>query len=115
MASGYYSHQGWNTTSNDYHAHLERLERSPTVIHYPNVHRAFKNNFSREEQDEEQHKPSNKPGKKVQISEYVERIEEGRDGNYEVHHESIDVQAESFIRQKHKGFELCKWKTFKFQ
>ncbi|XWS47645.1 hypothetical protein CRYUN_Cryun13aG0001900 [Craigia yunnanensis] len=114
---------GWDTTSQDYHAHLSRMERMPTIIpgapQYPNVHKAFNNKYTfeeevefQEEQNRKQHSP--KSQKKVQVVEHVETIQETRDENCEVYEETaVDVDADGYIQQKHKGFELCKWKTFR--
>lgn len=43
------------------------------------------------------------------ITEVVDR----NNGRLEVHQESIDTEADGFIRLKHKNFELSKWETFK--
>ncbi|EOY20890.1 Uncharacterized protein TCM_012229 [Theobroma cacao] len=125
-SNGYTPRQnsGWDTTSQDYRAHLARMERQPTMIpgasQYPTVHKAFNNKYSSEEEvvefKEEHHQKQRSPKseKKVQIVEHVETIEETTDGNYEVHEETtVDVEAGGYIQQKHKAFELCKWKTFK--
>lgn len=83
----------------------------PDAPRYPNVFRALNNRVAHEEEPEEnshkeclvqkQQSPT-KPHKKVQIAEQDKIIED-----------SIDAETDGFIRQKHKGFELCKWKTFK--
>ncbi|KAL4279390.1 hypothetical protein GQ457_03G015490 [Hibiscus cannabinus] len=91
---GYFPRQssGWDTTSQDYQAHLSRMERLPTMIpgapQYPNVHRAFNNRAAFPEQDEQS--SSAKSQKKVQV---------------------LDPAGEAQL--KNKGFELFKWKTFK--
>lgn len=43
------------------------------------------------------------------ITEVVDR----KNGKFEVHQDSIDAEADGFIRLKHKNFELSKWDTFK--
>ncbi|XVF11162.1 hypothetical protein REPUB_Repub08aG0002100 [Reevesia pubescens] len=116
---------GWDTTSQDYHAYLSRMERMPRIIHaapqYPNVHKAFNNKYTFEEVEEVefqeehqrklQHSPCPKSQKKVQVE---ETIEETRDENDQVYEETtVKVEADGYIQQKHKGFELHKWKTFK--
>ncbi|OMO53379.1 hypothetical protein COLO4_36759 [Corchorus olitorius] len=101
---------GWDTTSHDYHAHLSKMERNPTMIpdapQYPVVHRAFNNKYNFEEEVEflegNQGKQQQKSPKKVHMADQVESIDEALD-------------ADGFIQQKHKAFELCKWKTFKVQ
>ncbi|KAL5750607.1 hypothetical protein ACOSP7_025210 [Xanthoceras sorbifolium] len=109
---------GWDTTSHDYHSHIAEIERMPSVLnevpHYPNVHKVFKNKYTYGEENEtQQEQPqkntSPKSRKKVQMSEHVEIVE----SKSEVQDKNVDVQADGFIKQKHKGFELCKWKTFR--
>lgn len=34
-------------------------------------------------------------------------------GKHVVDEKSVDAEADGFIQQKHKGFALCKWDTFK--
>lgn len=109
---------GWSTT--------------PSVLNevprYPNVYKAFNNNYAyggqnqessgRDDQIQHQKKPSSpKAQKKVRVTEPVEIFE--RPPNEDVQsrkglEESIDSLADGFIRMKHKGFELSKWNTFKF-
>ncbi|KAE8655246.1 putative Mediator of RNA polymerase II transcription subunit 13 [Hibiscus syriacus] len=91
---------GWDTTSQDYQAHLSRMERLPTIIpgasQYPNVHRAFNSKVEFSEQDEQ----SAKSQKKVQV---VDPADEA----------TVNAEGDDYIQQKQKGFGLCKWKTFK--
>uniref|UniRef100_A0A2P2NN11 Uncharacterized protein n=1 Tax=Rhizophora mucronata TaxID=61149 RepID=A0A2P2NN11_RHIMU len=94
------------------------IEKMPSVLvdvsRYPSVHRAFNNKAIIEEEPEKQQQQHlAKPAKKVHISEHENVIIEDRNGNYEVVKESVDVEADGFIMQKHQGFQLCKWKTFK--
>jgi hypothetical protein len=56
--------------------------------------------------------PTKSP-KKVQVTEQVQIIEQNGNQKSEVIEETVDDEAEGFIQQKHKGLELCKWKTFK--
>ncbi|GMJ13638.1 hypothetical protein HRI_005033000 [Hibiscus trionum] len=101
---GYFPRQnsGWDTTSQDYQAHLSRMERLPTIIpgasQYPNVHRAFNNKAAVPEEDLQS--SSAKSQKKVRV---VDPADEP----------TLDAEADGYIQQKHKGFELFKWKTFK--
>ncbi|KAL7204570.1 hypothetical protein ACSBR2_017612 [Camellia fascicularis] len=116
---------GWDDTSNDYHSHVSRMERMPSVLtdvpHYPNVHRIFNNTTTvYEEEDGSGHnqKKHHEPqvrAKKVQFVEHEEVIgETDKNGNnVKVYKENVDVEADGFIKQKHKNFELCKWATFK--
>ncbi|KAJ0105181.1 hypothetical protein Patl1_18136 [Pistacia atlantica] len=116
---------GWDTTSPDYHAHISRIEKMPSVLtdvpqypQYPNVHKAFKNNYPSGEEEQQQppksKKSSPKANKKVQLSDHAEIVESNiSDENCEVQKETIDTEADGFIQKKRKGFELCKWKSFK--
>ncbi|OMP01005.1 hypothetical protein CCACVL1_03199 [Corchorus capsularis] len=105
---------GWDTTSHDYHAHLSKMERNPTMIpdapQYPVVHRAFNNKYNFEEEVEFLQQGNGnqqqKSPKKVHMADQVESIDETK---YE------DLDADGYIQQKYKAFELCKWKTFKLQ
>ncbi|KAE8695005.1 putative Mediator of RNA polymerase II transcription subunit 13 [Hibiscus syriacus] len=94
---------GWDTTSQDYQAHLSRMERLPTIIpgasQYPNVHRAFNNKVEFSE-EVGQSSSSAKSQKKVQVDDPADEA-------------TINAEADDYIQQKQKGFELCKWKTFK--
>jgi hypothetical protein len=47
------------------------------------------------------------------VTEQVQIIEQNGNQKSEVIEETVDDEADGFIQQKHKGFELCKWKTFK--
>ncbi|CAI0385369.1 unnamed protein product [Linum tenue] len=93
-------------SSHEYHDHISNIIKAPSVIHgapqYPNVHKAF--NHSRLQQA----KP--RPKKRVQLTDLAGRaIVE-----YEVDvDESFDSEADGFVQQKQKNFELCKWKTFR--
>ncbi|GLT53786.1 hypothetical protein SLA2020_270350 [Shorea laevis] len=124
---------GWDTNSSyDYHSHIHRMERVPTMLpeipQYPNVHKAFNNKVSYEEEyrgeSDYKHGHNKHQTAPVRFQEKVEVIEYERAdeqfeaggknvGSCEVYEESVDVEADSFIKQKHKGLELCKWKTFK--
>ncbi|KAE8124322.1 hypothetical protein FH972_019220 [Carpinus fangiana] len=109
-SSDYTSKQqpGWDTSSYDYHAHIHRMERTPTRLpgppEYPDL--AFNDKLAHEE---DHHAGSNHK----HTYEQVEEEEAGKNGACEVYEESIDVEADGFIKQKRKGLELCKWKTFK--
>ncbi|KAE8124320.1 hypothetical protein FH972_019218 [Carpinus fangiana] len=126
-SSDYTSRQqhGWDNSSYDYHAHIHRMERTPTMLpgppQYPNL--AFSNKIAHEEDRHagSNHKHHHKNQTPVRFQEKVEVIsyeqaeeeEAGKNGACEVYEESIDVEADGFIKQKRKGLELCKWKTFK--
>lgn len=88
---------------------------------YPNL--AFNNEIAHEEDHyaRSNHKHRHKNQTPVRFQEEVEVIsyeqvkeeEAGKNGACEVYEESIDVEADGFIKQKRKALELCKWKTFK--
>lgn len=86
----------WDSTSDDYLAHLIRMERAlsitPGVPHYPDVHRAFHNKSPYEEEQAN----LNKQRQTRQVS-FQDQQGNGDNGQ----------------EQRRQGFELCKWKTFK--
>ncbi|KDP31027.1 hypothetical protein JCGZ_11403 [Jatropha curcas] len=113
---------GWETTSHDYHVHVAKIERMPSVLadvpRYPNVHRVFNNKVVRDEEPEmivqERVDKPTKPNKKVQLVEQEQMIvQDNSAGIHEVVEKSIDAETDGYLQQKHKAFELCKWKTFK--
>ncbi|KAL8097919.1 hypothetical protein AgCh_030874 [Apium graveolens] len=93
---------GWNTTSQGYHDHLLRIERMPSVVtdlpRYPNIYMMLNNN-----NNATTHKGEAPQGHKKVHFIKKEKTKEA----------SIDAEADGFIRQKHKKFELTKWETFK--
>lgn len=116
--------QGLNTTSGDYHDYISTLSKTPSVIHgapqYPSVHKAFNNKVTQEEevnkarQDNVNKKNPTRSTKKVRVKEQVQVIDQNGNRKSEDIEEDVDGEAEGFIQRKQKGFELCKWKTFKF-
>ncbi|CAI0385371.1 unnamed protein product [Linum tenue] len=100
-------------SSHEYHDHISNIIKAPSVIHgapqYPNVHKAFNHDHRVYFQSRlQQAKP--RPKKRVQLTDLAGRaIVE-----YEVDvDESFDSEADGFVQQKQKNFELCKWKTFR--
>lgn len=90
----------------------------PEPPQYPNL--AFNNKIAYEEDHHHagsDHKHHHKHQAPVRFQEKVEVISyeqvEDDDQAGKVYEESIDVEADGFIKQKRKGLELCKWKTFK--
>lgn len=80
----------------DYYFHVQRIARAPSVLtevpHYGQT--LFNNQASvREDYGGNQQKQPIPEVKSVE--------------------ETVDVQADGFIKGNHRGFELCKWKTFK--
>ncbi|CAL1390589.1 unnamed protein product [Linum trigynum] len=99
--------------SHEYHAHISTILKAPSLIHgapqYPNVHKAFNHDHRAYYEDLQQAKPK----KRVQLMDPAA----GR-VTYEAEvvdddESSVDSEADGFIQQKHKNFELCKWKTFR--
>ncbi|KAF9671610.1 hypothetical protein SADUNF_Sadunf12G0065400 [Salix dunnii] len=123
QGSAYIQRQGRNATSGDYYDYISKLSRTPSVIHgapqYPIVHKAFNNKGIQDEeatevrQDNVNRKNPGRSSKKVQVTDQVQFIDQNGNRKSEGNEEDVDGEAESFI-QKQKGFELCKWKTFKF-
>lgn len=130
-------------SSSDYYDYLSRLMRTPSAVttdvpRYGNAPMFFRNSRmttgntreadrDRKEDDQnkshttkkQQHTPHFQ--EKVEVFEYDQQSGAG-DGNYVMNGNSVNSQvcdddvnaiANSFIQQKRKGFELCKWKTFK--
>lgn len=99
------------STSDDYHAHIARVERTQSVLtdvpQYPNVFKAFNSWYNRKEPNQAQQQRPEKAKKKVQLVEPEKTAENPDDEQY------VDKKADGFIQQKQKGFALCKWKTFK--
>ncbi|KAI6682809.1 hypothetical protein NL676_028722 [Syzygium grande] len=117
---------GWDTSSQEYHEHISRLARMPSVHpnvpQYPNVHTVFNSKVIREEESESQHNhhQRNHNHRSPQFQETVEviefkeeRVEPYGDERVEVFEEVVDVKTDSFIQQKHRGFQPCKWNTSK--
>ncbi|OVA20595.1 hypothetical protein BVC80_1065g153 [Macleaya cordata] len=108
-AFGHRDHNGWHTTTDDYHVHVSRMERMPSTIdapHFPNFGSLFNNNKITHDEPE--------TTQRVQVTEKVHIEQSKKDGNnHQVYEENVDVEAEDFIRRKHKNFELCKWMSMK--
>lgn len=130
----YATHQpckyGWNTTSPQHeyhHLHSSSTERMPNLVTadfplHQNVQMTFnKVTFEDETPHMMKHQHQNhyftpQPHhKKVHFVEQKNftQIVEPNDGKFIVCEESIDEEADGFIMQKHKKFELAKWDTFK--
>lgn len=116
---------GWNTTSQDYHAHVSSMERSPSVVadfpRYPNFHKIFNNNYEDKTppriNQQQHHAPQ--AHKKVRFVEQdkttqvVKAADDNNKNGKNVSGDCIDAKADGFIKQKHQKFELAKWETFK--
>ncbi|GFZ17374.1 Kynurenine 3-monooxygenase [Actinidia chinensis var. chinensis] len=120
--SDYFNRQhGWDTTSHDYHSHISRVARMPSVLtdvpQYPNVHMIFNNKVATKPEDVAQQKHHDPPQatthKKVQFVETT-GIDKSRTTTRETACEkTIDEEADGFIQQRRKNFELCKWATYR--
>ncbi|KAL1808661.1 hypothetical protein ACET3Z_025651 [Daucus carota] len=60
------------------------------------------------------HAPQARKGR-VHLEEHdtITEVVDQKNGRLQVHQDSIDADADGFIRLKHKTFELSKWETFK--
>ncbi|ONI01775.1 hypothetical protein PRUPE_6G157600 [Prunus persica] len=101
----------------DYYSHVQRMARAPSVLtevpHYSQT--LFNNQTSvREDNGEYEHQQKQHIPEAHESVEVTERVTQyDKNGNYVIFEETVDVEADNFIEGKHKGFELCKWKTFK--
>lgn len=106
---------GWDTTPDDYLSHIKRMERSLSIVpgapHYPVVHKAF-NNKSPFEEAQGNGRKQRQP-RKVSFQDQQGQSNNGSSQVVDEETDDIEAEAEGFIQQKHRGFELCKWKTFK--
>lgn len=107
-----YSHE-------DYNSYVKRIARAPIVLtdvphrghmafnntrvtyeeHHPHVNVHHKNHHHHKAPKPEFHES-------VQVIEYDQSIDDK--GNIHVHEEMVDVEADRYIQQRHKGFELWK-------
>ncbi|OIT04842.1 hypothetical protein A4A49_06395 [Nicotiana attenuata] len=110
------SMQYWEPTSDDeFLNHIKRMEKAPTmhpdIPLYPNVYSVFKNKASFEKHESSLNRQKNlatESQKKVQFAESKGTAEFNKN---EV--KNIDTLADGYINQKHRNFELHKWRTFK--
>lgn len=119
----YPSYPTKHQNGNDYYSHVHRMARTPSVLtdvpHYPLGQTLFSNqapgreSYGGQYYEQRQQNQQNMPEvrKTVEVDERV--IQCDKDGNCVVSEETIDVQADGYIEQKRKGFELFKWSTFK--
>ncbi|KAM3319172.1 hypothetical protein P3S67_006372 [Capsicum chacoense] len=105
------SMQYWEPTSNEeYLDHLKKMEKAPTMhpdIHlYPNVYSVFKNKYQGQEFSLNRQKTLDTDSqKKVQFTESAELNKNDKEKN-------DDAQADGYIDQKNKSFQIHKWRTF---
>lgn len=128
------NHQyGWNTTSQEYADHIAKIERMPSMVNndrprFPSVYKAFAgqahNNRVITEEKQEDHLPrlnphkhhhGTEPRKKVHFVEQEKRMTENEINRKTEAHKEFDVntEADGFINQNRKNFQLFKWATFK--
>ncbi|KAF3437530.1 hypothetical protein FNV43_RR20284 [Rhamnella rubrinervis] len=106
----------------EYHAHVVRLARTPSVVtdvpHYGNTRKLFSNTRVVEDYRGDSQKSNgsnqNTPqfNEEVEVIDYKETNESPNNLNSEVYEETTTVEADS-TSQRRRGFGLCKWKTFK--
>lgn len=129
-----------NMSSHDYHDHISRLARMPSAVttdvpryglaprffHTPKIVSSYETEETKE-QDHHNNNNNNKEHKKkhqhpqfeekVEVFEYDnsstnEDVKSTNTVNSQVREEnSINDEANSFIEQKRKAFQLYKWKT----
>ncbi|KAK4438547.1 hypothetical protein Salat_0189100 [Sesamum alatum] len=106
---------------------VTRTQRTPAVVcdypEAPHAHKTRHNHPAYAEKHDHNHvkifhgNHHHQPPelhKKVHFVKQESSTDVGRDGKRHVYEEkSIDVEAEGFIQQHHKNFELSKWDTFK--
>ncbi|MGI4329209.1 hypothetical protein ACR2WG_26790, partial [Klebsiella pneumoniae] len=106
--------QGRDTTSHDYHSHISRMARMPSVLtdvpQYPNVHRIFNNKLSTTQGDDSAQVTTHN---KVQFVETTEIDKSGATTREVLYEKTVDDDADGFIQQRRKNFELCKWATYR--
>lgn len=112
-----YNNYGWrNTTSQDYHAHVSSMERSPSVVtdfpRYPNVHKIFNNKqvLTYEDKTPPRINHGPRPHKKVHFVEQNKTTQVVKDNNENGKNvyggdNSIDAKADGFIKQKFETFK----------
>lgn len=112
---------GLGTSSLDYHAHVSKLARTPSVLtdvpHYGNTNKMFNNTRvlyveDYEENKQERNRNTPQSNEKVEVIEYKETVESPNNVNSRVYEEIVESGADS-AQQKRRGFGLCKWRTFK--
>ncbi|KAH6803269.1 hypothetical protein C2S51_034715 [Perilla frutescens var. frutescens] len=120
-----YGYHSSSYSMDEYLERLDRIQRMPSMMgeypSFPNVHEVLnKQPTNSEENNHHQKKVTNKnhnqknhqnPEKKVHFAEHDKKRTEA--GKHVVEDKSVDLEADGYIEQKHKGFELCKWDTFK--
>ncbi|KAF7838275.1 phloem specific protein [Senna tora] len=113
----------WN--SRDYHSHIRRVHRSPSVLsdvpHYPSAHLAFNKKVEVLENDDQgpyynhhrHHQPEER--ERVEVVETTTEVDRYVPGGEEVvYRENVEVESDQYYNRRNRGgFELQKWKTFR--
>lgn len=117
-----YQYSWDKTTPYEYHEHMSIIESSPGVLpdvsRYVNAQMLFNKKVAYEEERGRPVHPYEKiqacaAHKKVHFVENEKITDVDKNMKHEVHEErSVDAEADGFIKQKHKNFELAKWATF---
>ncbi|KAK9926805.1 hypothetical protein M0R45_024016 [Rubus argutus] len=116
MRRSSYDYTTKHQNGSDYYSHVNRMARAPSVLTDVPHHGALFNNNQvmrpghYDQYQQQQHSPEPVRGV-VEVTERVTQFD--NNGNCMVMEETIDVESDGFIQEKHKGFELCKWRTFK--
>ncbi|BFG32471.1 hypothetical protein Pyn_08152 [Prunus yedoensis var. nudiflora] len=99
----------------DYYSHVQRMARAPSVLtEVPHYGQTLFNNRAGVREDYGGYQQKQRRPEVHESVEVTERVTEcDKNGNCVVFEETVDVEADDFIEAKRKGFELCKWKTFK--
>ena len=102
--------------SQDYHAHILEVQRSPSILtdvpRYPTAHLAFGKKVVHEE-DEGRCYGHPHDGERVEVIQY-EQTTNPENGVREVaYEENVDVEHDQYYPRRRGGFELQKWKTFR--
>ncbi|KAG6413341.1 hypothetical protein SASPL_126050 [Salvia splendens] len=110
-----YDYHSSSYSMDEYLERLNRIQRMPSMIgdcpNYPNVHEVLNKKPTNKDKNKYHQKNQQSPEKKVHFAEIDMQVADA--GKHGVEDKSIDVEADGFIKKKHKGFALCKWDTFK--
>ncbi|KAM1025836.1 hypothetical protein ACFX13_039582 [Malus domestica] len=115
-----YDYPTRHQNGNDYYSHVHRMARTPSVLtDVPHGQVLFGNqapgreSYGGQYYEQRQQNQQSMPEvhKTVEVTKTVTECD--KKGNCVVSEETIDVEADGYIEQKHKGFELFKWSTFK--
>lgn len=117
MRRSSYDYTAKHQNGSDYYSHVNRMARAPSVLtEVPHNGALFNNNqvmmpgHYDQYQQQQQHNLEPVRGV-VEVTERVTQCD--NNGNCVITEETIDVESDGYIQQKHKGFELCKWRTYK--